>query len=89
MKIALIAIGVLMVVATVLPLLRKDAWWVRIFDFPRLQITFITAITLATYLLFNIDSRSVNSGIRLLASVSSKVRSFNCIAVELIIVDEC
>lgn len=45
-----------MIVATVLPLLRKDAWWVRIFDFPRLQITVITAITLATYLLFKWDS---------------------------------
>jgi len=45
-----------MIAATVLPLLRKDAWWVRIFDFPRLQITFITAITLATYLLLKWDS---------------------------------
>ena len=26
------------VVATLLPLLRQTAWWVRIFDFPRLQI---------------------------------------------------
>ena len=45
-----------MVVATVLPLLRKDAWWVRIFDFPRLQITFILAATLAIYLIFKWDS---------------------------------
>ena len=45
-----------MVVATVLPLLRKDAWWVRIFDFPRLQITLILAITLAAYLIFEWDS---------------------------------
>ena len=45
-----------MIVATVLPLLRKDAWWVRIFDFPRLQITVIIAVTLATYLIFKWDS---------------------------------
>lgn len=41
-----------MIAATLLPLLRKDAWWVRIFDFPRLQITFIVAVTLAAYLTF-------------------------------------
>lgn len=45
-----------MVVATVLPLLRKDAWWIRIFDFPRLQITFILSATLASYLIFTWDS---------------------------------
>lgn len=33
-------------------LVRADAWWIRIFDFPRLQITFISAATLAAYLLF-------------------------------------
>ena len=41
-----------MITATVLPLFRKDAWWVRIFDFPRLQITFILAATLVLYLIF-------------------------------------
>lgn len=52
MKIVLIAIGLLMIAATILPLLRKDAWWVRIFDFPRLQITTIIAATLASYLTY-------------------------------------
>ncbi len=52
MKITLFAIGFLMIAATMLPLLRKDAWWVRIFDFPRLQITFILATTVAAYLAF-------------------------------------
>lgn len=46
------AIGFLMIAATVLPLLRKDAWWVRVFDFPRLQITAIIAATLVAYLAF-------------------------------------
>ena len=39
-----------MIVATALPLLRKGAWWIRIFDFPRLQITIISAVTLAVLL---------------------------------------
>ena len=38
-----------MVAATILPILRKDAWWIRVFDFPRLQITTILAATLAAY----------------------------------------
>jgi endonuclease/exonuclease/phosphatase (EEP) superfamily protein YafD len=41
-----------MIIATALPLVRADAWWIRLFDFPRLQITFVTAITLTVYLLF-------------------------------------
>lgn len=52
----MIAVGVLMVAATALPLLRKDVWWVRIFDFPRLQITFILAATLVAYLVFEWDA---------------------------------
>lgn len=38
-------IGVLLITATVLPLLRKDAWWIRFFDFPRLQLIFLMAVT--------------------------------------------
>ena len=38
-------IGGLAVLATLLPLLRQTAWWIRIFDFPRLQI--VLALTLA------------------------------------------
>ena len=56
MKLVLVAIGVLMILATVLPFLRKDEWWIRIFDFPRLQITLITAVVIAAYLPFRDDS---------------------------------
>lgn len=47
----LLGVGLLMVAATVLPLLRKGAWWIRVFDFPRIQITFLTAAALSGYLL--------------------------------------
>jgi endonuclease/exonuclease/phosphatase (EEP) superfamily protein YafD len=43
-------VGAFMIVATALPLLRKGAWWIRMFDFPRLQITIISAVTLAVLL---------------------------------------
>lgn len=39
-----------MIGATVLPLVRRDEWWIRIFDFPRLQITVLLGITFAGYL---------------------------------------
>jgi endonuclease/exonuclease/phosphatase (EEP) superfamily protein YafD len=55
-KLVLVAIGVLMILATVLPFLREDEWWIRIFDFPRLQITLITAAVIAAYLPFRGDS---------------------------------
>jgi endonuclease/exonuclease/phosphatase (EEP) superfamily protein YafD len=49
MELALIAVGVVMIVATVLPLFRSPAWWIRIFDFPRIQITIVSALTLVLY----------------------------------------
>ncbi len=52
MKIVLLVLGLLMVAATALPLVRKGAWWIRVFDFPRIQITLISAAVLLTYLLF-------------------------------------
>jgi endonuclease/exonuclease/phosphatase (EEP) superfamily protein YafD len=39
-------------VATTLPILRATAWWVRIFDFPRLQILILGAVVMTLYLLF-------------------------------------
>jgi endonuclease/exonuclease/phosphatase (EEP) superfamily protein YafD len=50
MEIVLIAIGLVMIAATVLPLFRSPSWWIRIFDFPRIQVTILTAATLAAYL---------------------------------------
>ena len=52
MKILITIVGLFMVLATVLPLLPKDAWWIRMFDFPRLQIMAIAAFILAIYLIF-------------------------------------
>lgn len=49
MEILLTVIGVLMVGATALPLLRSDAWWIRAFDFPRLQIAVILLLTAVGY----------------------------------------
>jgi len=47
----LVVIGLLMIAATLLPFSRADAWWIRVFDFPRLQVAFLLAAALAAHLL--------------------------------------
>ena len=41
--------AVFVITWTLLPWLRHDAWWVRIFEFPRVQITVISAATFLAY----------------------------------------
>lgn len=52
MKTILIVLALLLVVATALPLLRFDQWWIRVLDFPRAQITIAGILVLAIYLYF-------------------------------------
>jgi endonuclease/exonuclease/phosphatase (EEP) superfamily protein YafD len=59
---ALSVIGWLMIIATVLPLVRSEHWVVRVFDFPRLQITVAFAVIVATYLLFREDPSPYDHG---------------------------
>jgi endonuclease/exonuclease/phosphatase (EEP) superfamily protein YafD len=50
---ALYSLGCLAIVATLLPLFRKGAWWIRIFDFPRVQIALVAlAVLLADLIVF-------------------------------------
>jgi endonuclease/exonuclease/phosphatase (EEP) superfamily protein YafD len=49
-------VGTLMIVATLLPFARLDDWWIRIFDFPRLQIAVISSVVLVLALLAPRDS---------------------------------
>jgi endonuclease/exonuclease/phosphatase (EEP) superfamily protein YafD len=47
----LFTIGIIMVVPSLLPLIKKDVWWIRIFDFPRIQFTVISVVVFQAYLL--------------------------------------
>ncbi len=49
MHIFLIALGIITIAATLLSLLKHEAWWIRTFDFPRLQILVMMALILAAY----------------------------------------
>jgi endonuclease/exonuclease/phosphatase (EEP) superfamily protein YafD len=46
-RIALLSAGILLIVATALPLVRTGAWWIRVFDFPRAQIAVAALVVLA------------------------------------------
>jgi endonuclease/exonuclease/phosphatase (EEP) superfamily protein YafD len=50
MKIALVVVGTILVLATALPLVRTDEWWIRVFDFPRLQIAVLLAPVIIGFL---------------------------------------
>ena len=54
LRIALSALAVFFVVATALPLARSSEWWVRMFDFPRMQIAVGAVVTLAAYAVLDI-----------------------------------
>jgi len=41
---------------TLAPLIRSDAWWIRVFDFPRIQIAMTTALILACDLGFRTEA---------------------------------
>ncbi|SDB24901.1 Uncharacterized conserved protein YafD, endonuclease/exonuclease/phosphatase (EEP) superfamily [Desulfonatronum thiosulfatophilum] len=48
-RVALGLLSLALVFGTAVPLLRSDAWWIRIFDFPRIQIAVLIGLTLAGY----------------------------------------
>lgn len=59
MKVILTALAVLFIFATVLPFIRHEAWWIRIFDFPRAQIAIAGILIAVVYVLFW-DTESVH-----------------------------
>ncbi|MEX2494481.1 MAG: endonuclease/exonuclease/phosphatase family protein [Woeseia sp.] len=52
MKFILVILALILVIATALPLLRVDQWWIRVFDFPRAQITIAGIALLGVYIYF-------------------------------------
>lgn len=44
------------ITATLAPLIRSDAWWIRTFDFPRMQIAIVSALLLGADLAFRTDA---------------------------------
>ncbi|NNF59332.1 MAG: endonuclease [Rhodothermaceae bacterium] len=53
-KITLLALAILLLIATVLPFVRSPYWWVRMFDFPRAQIAVGMLVVLGLYGIVNL-----------------------------------
>ena len=45
----LIGFGVVAILLTITPFIAVDYWWIRAFDFPHIQLTFLTALAIVTY----------------------------------------
>ncbi len=64
MPFALIATAVaLLVIATLMPLSRRSVWWIRDFDFPRLQMAIAASALLAVQLVFLDLSEATSHGL--------------------------
>ncbi len=48
-RVAVALVALLMIYASAAPLLRSEQWWIRIFDFPRIQISALIVLALASY----------------------------------------
>ena len=64
MNIVLIALASLFIAATLLPLWRRDDWWIRAAEFPRGQIAVAGLVILAAYVAFW-DTASLFEGVTL------------------------
>ncbi len=64
-------LGAVAIIATALPISRHPAWWIRVLDFPRLQIFFIGLVALLGYAIFTpvFDGTGIVFTILLLASL--------------------
>lgn len=51
------SVGILAVILTVFPFVAADFWWIRMFDYPHVQLTTFTLIALLVYF-FRFDIRS-------------------------------
>lgn len=49
-------LGIIAVLLTLLPFIAVDYWWIRMFDFPHIQLTFFTLVALLVYFI-SFDSR--------------------------------
>ncbi|UOQ82778.1 MULTISPECIES: endonuclease/exonuclease/phosphatase family protein [Hymenobacter] len=59
--------------ATLLPLLRETAWWIRIFDFPRLQIVAVSLLCVVAGLLLGWHQVADHWGLVLLVALGAAV----------------
>ena len=53
----LIGFGIIAILLTITPFIAVDYWWIRVFDFPHVQLTFLTSFAILIYFIrFNFKS---------------------------------
>ena len=65
MNVLLLFVSALLLLATLLPLSRAKVWWVRVLDFPRLQIAALLVATLALLWVFPLGLATLDAGNKL------------------------
>jgi endonuclease/exonuclease/phosphatase (EEP) superfamily protein YafD len=58
-KLITLFLGLVVIVLTLLPFFRHSAWWIRIGDFPRLQIAFLSLVAALLLIIFNSSFETV------------------------------
>lgn len=71
MKIAALVLAALLATASLLPFIRREAWWIRVLDFPRAQILALGLLALGLCLFY--WSPRTWQGIAVLSAVASAV----------------
>ncbi len=56
-RVVLGMLALALVIGTLIPLIHSNEWWIRIFDFPRIQISALIGLTLACYAGFHFFKR--------------------------------
>ncbi|MDX1472389.1 MAG: endonuclease/exonuclease/phosphatase family protein, partial [Flavobacteriaceae bacterium] len=49
LKTFLYGLGIVAIILTLIPIIPVDHWWIRMFDFPHIQLTVVTLIALVTF----------------------------------------
>jgi len=52
MKLSLEVLGSIVILFSFLPLIKSSYWWIRVLDFPRVQVAFFSVLILIVYLYF-------------------------------------
>lgn len=51
LKYVFMSFGFIAIILTLMPFIAVDYWWIRMFDFPHVQLTLLTGLAVLTYLL--------------------------------------
>ncbi|MEW5743900.1 MAG: endonuclease/exonuclease/phosphatase family protein [Nitrospirota bacterium] len=69
-------LAALLIAATLLPLIRKEAWWIRIFDFPRVQIAVAGGMVIILWLMLFPGRGTAETALLLLLGIAVLYQSY-------------